>query len=92
MAIKMVTRTLKTYRYTFGRFNLQTLQMDDIKQVNTTYKMNRKELGKYTDNGFTMLGMETAEALYGVPMDVFLANAKLLNPDDRTVMEGIEVV
>lgn len=92
MATKMITRTMTTYAYTFGRFNPATASVENIHTVRTVYKMNRKELASHTADGSTLLNKSEEQALYGVPLDVFLAHAVLLNPEDRKAMEGIESI
>lgn len=91
MATKMITRTMTTYAYTFGKFNPKSMQVEGIHTVRTVYKMTRKEMSTYTKDGATLLDKSEEQALYGVPLDVFLAHAVLLNPDDRKAMEGIDV-
>lgn len=91
MATKMITRTMTTYAYTFGTFNPAKGQVENIRTVRTVYKMNRKELAQNTAHGETLLNKTEEQALYGVPLDVFLSHAVLLNPDDRKAMEGIDV-
>lgn len=91
MATKMITRTMTTYAYTFGKFNPAKGQVENIHTVRTVYKMTRKEMSVYTKDGSMLLNKEEEQALYGVPLDVFLSHAVLLNPDDRKAMEGIDV-
>lgn len=90
MATKMITRTMTTYAYTFGKFNPTKGQVENIHTVRTVYKMNRKEMSTYTKDGSTLLNKSEEQALYGVPLDVFLSHAVLLNPDDRKAMDSIE--
>lgn len=90
MATKMITRTMTTYAYTFGKFNPTKGQVENIQTVRTVYKMTRKEMATYTKDGSALLNKREEKALYGVPLDVFLSYAVLLNPDDRKAMEIID--
>lgn len=92
MATKMITRTLTTYRYTFGKFNPVTMSMGDIQQTVSVFKLNRKELKVWTEKGYVQLAMQEVDTLYGISMEDFLKHAKVLDPNNRKAMEGLEVV
>lgn len=92
MATKMITRTLTTYRYTFGKFNPVTMSMGDIKQKESVFKLNRKDLKVWTGKGYVQLAMEEVDSLYGISLEDFIKHAKVLDPNNRKAMEGLEVI
>lgn len=92
MATKMITRTLTTYRYTFGKFDPVKMSMGDITQTVSVFKLNRKDLKEWTGKGYVQLAMEEVDTLYGISLEDFLKHAKVLDPNNRKAMEGLEVV
>lgn len=92
MATKMITRTLTTYRYTFGKFNPVTMSMGDIKQTESVFKLNRKDLKVWAGKGYVQLAMEEVDSLYGISLEDFIKHAKVLDPNNRKAMEGLEVI
>lgn len=75
MKERMITRTMKSYIYTFGSVNLATGTIENRQKVTTMYKMKRDELKKHTSNGNILFGMQEHEDLYGITLSDFFENA-----------------
>lgn len=86
---KLITRTITTYKYTFGHVDLKSSQIVISDIVETPYKMGRNDKSRYCKSGNIMLGVEEKEALYGMTLETFLMNAKPMNPDG-TALENSE--
>lgn len=76
---KLITRTITVYGYVFAKFDENDV-MTDRKVVESTEKMGQKKLKAYADeNGlseYTCIRTSEDERVYGMDLEVFLANAK----------------
>lgn len=74
---KMITRTIKVYTYTFGKYDFKSGKCNDIEQRSFPYKLQKREEDKLTrSTGKALLDVSTGEALYGMSLEDFMRYAK----------------
>lgn len=77
---KMITRTIETHIYVFGKLNMSTMQIEDSTTVEFPYKLGTRAVKALEkENGAPCIAESTSTALYGMSIDTFLANAEKLD-------------
>ena len=84
---KMITRTIETHIYVFGKLNMNTMQIEDSTTVEFPYKLGARAVKALEkENGAPCIAESTSTALYGMSLDTFLANSEKL--DNELVDSG----
>lgn len=91
---KMITRTIETHIYVFGKLNMTTMQIEDSTTAEFPYKLGARAVKALEkENGAPCIAEATSTALYGMSLDTFLANAEKLDnelADSDSFDEGNE--
>lgn len=84
---KMITRTIETHKYVFGKLNMNTMQIEVSTIAEFPYKLGARAVKALEkENGAPCIAESTSTALYGMSLDTFLANAEKL--DNELVDSG----
>ena len=84
---KMITRTIETHIYVFGKLNITTMQIEASTTAEFPYKLGARAVKALEkENGAPCIAETTLTALYGMSLDTFLANAERL--DNEVVDSG----
>lgn len=80
---KMITRTIKVHTYTTGKFNPSTMTVENMQTASFPYALGAREKRKLeTTAGGKILAEDTADVLYGMPLDIFLQYAAPVEAGD----------
>lgn len=84
---KMITRTIETHIYVFGKLDMNTMKIKDSTTAEFPYKLGARAVKALErENGAPCIAKSTSTALYGMSLDTFLANAEKL--DNELVDSG----
>lgn len=88
MATKMITRTIKVYTYTTGKLDFTTMKVKDVKNHSYPYKLGARAKSKMAmEDGNPIIAESSGEALYGMPIDVFMQYAKPITQEEAELAE-----
>lgn len=81
--MKYITRTVTTYTYIYGRFNPTDGTFEIIYTETLGYKAGKRDIAKIEKaKNAHLLHTEENQKLYGMSMDLFLANAEPMEMDE----------
>lgn len=87
--MKTITRTITIYTYVTGRFNMATMQAENVERHESPYKLgarDKRALEKKTGNN--IIAETTREQLYSMTLEDFVKYAKPVDaaevPDTET--------
>lgn len=72
---KKITRTITVYTYTFGTFNPDTFQMENLRSITTPIKLGTRELAKKAQKGEVALPPISSEVEYEMDIETFILYA-----------------
>lgn len=92
MAIKKITRTVKVYEYTTGKFNAATMTVENMRKTSFPYKLGQRELRQLEkQTGGQVLGQPVeTETLYGMTLETFIKYATPIDADDSAADDSTE--
>lgn len=72
----MITRTVVTYRVTFGKFDVKTMSATDLSVREYIDKPSKRKLHRDAPTGSTVLSVEEVEGTYYLPTSDFIRYAR----------------